>query len=955
MSNEENLKENNDESVTVSDESTTEDTAVQLEDEQKAAALEQNNEKTEDEPQPRKNPVASARKGGNGPEMSKLFKLVYYPVLALFVALMFVFSIVNGVYGYSPDAYSAEYYTAVNSHITKLTENVRSSMTVSTGTNGAQIGITAAREYIVSALEAGGFSVAEEYKPDVDDDEPVYTETAWSTKDGAPQPTVTLHTSTPSAALQEKSGSPNYIVGLNVTNIVAALPSGKADAGAIVITVRYDTRTDTVGAANAGFVANAMQSLIQYVKSGAKFDKDIVVVFTEDLDYSYGAYAFFDTFKGLNNVAARASVGVNLDAYGNSGTLALVDASGASRDYISAVANVSGSVFASSVVPDTVSDMLVNKNSVGAFGDVPAVQVAVLGGVDAAQSDLDNAQNLSQSIVKQQSEFIKNYIDEFASSAEKYGAEGDENNVFFSYLGSTVAYTAVASYVIGALILALIAGTIVAMALKKTFSVKKMFVALGVELLVVVSTLIAMLASYFLVTLMLTGFGVLPVKAITSIRYFNAGILIAAMVISVAAAFGFTTLYKKLFKVTSSDVVRGTAVMFGLAGAVMSFACPAYSFLTSWLGMLMVGVLLASTCLHKLFKTKFGFGMDRLYLYALPVALCLPLVMAPIAMLTWLLPLVLLPVTMTLFTGVLGVAVPYLDRTRVVFDKLAKKLPQRTIRVERTVTERVEDRAKRGKFTEKTYRKVQKEKIPVNYKNYFGISVLAVLGIVIALFSGGFGVDFGKTLTEYHTYDDAVYNNAIVYEWDNTSGTTTQRVVVDDLMTYKFARYSLTDLEWDDETGRYVKEVSYNSIINENNEPSVSKDGNVYRFTTFESNQHSHVTITIPSARAITKITIKETSKQDNSDYEGFVYEFNNRNKIVLRLPYGFGDFQMTIDGANPSSFGYEEYYEVSATGNDTALDNLDEWNRVKADYADSDVADSLRGAIVIKTNISAK
>lgn len=953
MSNEENLnEEKREEPVAVSDESTAEDAAAQPEEEQQAVAPDQSDEKTETESRSRNNPTAAARKsGGKSADMSKLFKLVYYPVLALFVVFMLVFSIVDGVYGYSPDAYGAEYYTAVNSHITKLTENVRSSMTVSSGTNNAQVGITAAREYIVSTLEAGGFSVAEEYKPDAEDDGPVYTETAWSTKDGVLQPTVTLHTSTPSAALQERLGSPNYIVGMNVTNIVAALPSGKADAGAVVITVRYDTRTDTVGAANAGFVANAMQSLIEYVKSGAKFDKDIVVVFTEDLDYSYGAYAFFDTFKGLDNVAERASVGVNLDAYGNSGTLALVDASGASRDYISAAANVSGSVFASSVVPDTVSNVLVNKNAVGAFGDVPAVQIAVLGGVDAAQSNLDNAQNLSQAIVKQQSEFIKNYIDEFANSAEKYGAEGDENNVFFSYLGGTVSYTAVASYVIGALILALIVGTIVAMALKKTFSVKNMFIALGVELLVIASTLIAMLASYFLVTLMLTGFGVLPIKAVTSIRYFNAGILIAAMVISVAAAFGFTTLYKKLFKVTSSDVVRGTAMMFGLAGAIMSFACPAYSFLTSWLGMLTVGVLLASTCLHKLFKSKFGIGMDRLYLYALPVALCLPLVMAPIAMLTWLLPLVLLPVTMTMFTGTLGVAVPYLDRTRAVFDKLAKKLPQRTIRVERTVTEKVEDRAKRGKFTEKTYRKVQKEKIPVNYKNYFGISVLAVLGVVIALFSGGFGVDFGKTLTEYHTYDDAVYNNAIVYEWDNTSGTATQRVVVNDLMTYKFARYSLTDLEWDDETGRYVKTVSYNSIVNE---PAVSKDGNVYNFTTFDG-ARSHVTITIPSARAITKITIKETSRQDNPDYEGFVYEFNNRNQIVLRLPYGFGDFQMTIDGASPSNFGYEEYREVSVIGNDTVLDNLDEWNRVKADYADSDVAKDLRGAIVIKTNVTAK
>ena len=952
MSNEENLNEEERETPVAEPDEVKSDGAPSNEEEN--AVPEQSVESKEPEsaapPQPVKKTAAPARKSvGDGSDKSKLFKLVYYPVLALFVVLMLVFSIVDGVYGYSPSAYGDKYYESVNAHIARLSEHARSSMSVSTGTNGEVVGIAAARTYIVNTLEAGGFRVAEENKPDVDDDGTEYTNTAWVVDNGTTMPTVTLHTSTLTAALQERMGSPAYLVGTQVTNIVAAIPSGKSNAGAVVITVRYDTRTDTVGAANAGFAANAMQTLIEYAKSGTKFANDVVVVFTEDLDYSYGSYSFFDTFKGLDNVASRARVGVNLDAYGNSGTLALVDASGASRDYISAVANVTGSVFASSVIPDSLSDMLVNKNAVGAFGDVPAVQIAVLGGVDAAQSTLDNADNLSQAVVKQQSEFVKNYIEEFAGSTDKYGAEGDDNNVFFSYLGSTVAYTAVASYVIGALILALAAGTIVAMALKKTFSIKKMFIALGVELLAVVSTLIAMLATYFLVTLMLTGFGVLPIHAITSIRYFNAGILIAAMVISVAAAFGFTTLYKKLFRVTSSEVVRGTAMLFGIVGAIMSFACPAYSFVTSWLGMLMLGVLLASTCLHKIFKTKFGMGMDRLYLYALPVALCLPLVMAPISALMWALPLVLLPVTMTLFTGMLGVAVPYLDRTKAVFDKLAKKLPQRTIRVERTVTEKVEDRAKRGKFTEKTYRKVQKEKIPVNYKNYFGISVLAVVGVVIALFSGGFGVDFGKTITEYHSFDDAVYNNAIVYEWDKTSGTAVQRVVIDDLMTYKFARYSLSDLEWDGETGKYVKTVNYNSVVAE---PTVTKDGSVYKFTTFDG-ARSHVTVTIPSARSITKITIKETSKQDNADYEGYVYEFNNRSEIVLRLPYGFGNFQMTIDGASPSRFDYEEYREVSVIGNDTVLDNLDEWNRMKRDYAGSDVEQNLRGAIVIKTSLT--
>ncbi|MDE6401641.1 MAG: Zn-dependent exopeptidase M28, partial [Clostridiales bacterium] len=768
---------------------------------------------TSDKPEKKKMRVAASSK--SAAEKRKLFKVIYYPVLALFVVLMLVFSIVDGAFGYSPEPYGDAYYKAVNAHIAKLAETPRSAMSP-TGGQGNAIGLVAAQDYIRETLIDGGFGFKEEVKPETDDNdetgEKYNTVTDWYKSGDEKQPTVTVQTSVLAADLQGSINGGEYLVGAEIKNIIAAIPSKKQNAKSVIITVRYDSRPDTVGAAdNAAFVANAMQTLIEYVKSNKSFDNDIVVVFTEDLDSSYGAYAFFGLFKGLDNVADRAIAGISLDAYGNGGTLALTDASGAGLDYLNAYTKISGSVLNSSVVADTIPSELINKNAVAAFGDIPAIQVAVLGGLDAAQSPLDTAGNISQAIVRQQSQLVKNYIEKFGNVSTAFDGEADDGTAIFSYLdGGTVAYTSVASYVIGALILALAAATIVMLALKKTFSLKNMFIALGVQLLVIVGTLIALMGAYFLVTLMLTGFGVLPLRAITTVRYFNAGILIAAMFISLAASFGFTTLFKKLFRVTSSDVVRGTAMLFGLAGAVMSFACPAYSFMTSWLGMLMLAVLLVSVCLHKKFKAKFGMGMDQLYLYAVPVALCLPLIMANVTMLMWLLPLVLIPAVMTVFTAMLGAGVPYLDRTRAMLDKVAKKLPKRTIRVERVVTEKIEDRAKKGKFTEKTFKRVEKEKVAVNYKNYFGVSVIAVLGIVIALFSGGFGVDYGKTLTGYTSYADSVYNDALVYEWEKGTGdTVTQRIVVNDLTAYKFIRYSLTDLEWDGENGRYSKTVYY--------------------------------------------------------------------------------------------------------------------------------------------------
>lgn len=887
----------------------------------------------------------------------KLFKLIYYPVLALFVALMFIFSAIDGAVGYSPSAYGDAYYTAVNGHIKAISSLPRSALDETTGNNDVnEGGARSAREYIADALVSGGFTLVEEEKRvrddnNPDDTDPITTITKYATEQagGKKLPTVTLQTSTLDGDLQSSLGLTKILAGTTVTNIVAAIPSQKAGAGAIVITVRYDSRSDSDEAANAAFVANVLQTMIEL--KGAAFDNDIVAVFTEDYDMSYGAYAFFNRFKGFDGVVERGKVGVNVEAYGNAGTLALVDAGGAAFDYIYDYTKTAGTILNASVVQDAISDELINKHAVRAFGDIPSIQVAVIGGGTAAQSPLDNADNLSQAIVKQQAAFLADYVDYFGNVTEAYDKGGDGNYAYFSYLdGGSVVYNDVTSYVVGVLILVLLAGVVVAMILKKTFSVKNMFKAAGLQLLVVLTTLIAMYAAYFAVTLMLTGFGVLPIHAITTLRYLNGGIMLAAVLITVAASFGFTTLFKKLFRVTSSDCVRGTAVLIALVGAVMSFATPAFSYMTSWLGLLMLGTLLATVLLHRPFKEKFGFGMDRLYLFAVPVAFCLPLVMPSVVAASYLLPLAVMPLLMTVITAMLGVCVPYLDRTQPLLDKLAKKLPERTIRVERTVTEKVEDRAKKGKFTEKTYRKVVKEKTPVGYKNYFGISVVTVLAVVIALFSGGFGVSFQKTFTNYQTYENAIYNDSLVYELDyGTSSTPSQKIVIGDLMAYKFMRYELDNLEWDGE--RYVKSVSYNvsNITAPRMEKLSSESGEyTYRINPFDG-AHAAIRITIPSARYITKLTIKEDYKSEDDEYEGYVYEFQNVGEIVLDLPAGIdSSFTVTAEGASISQIKYEE--KIERQDMDILLGFVDDWNAVRGN---ADMP-GLRGIMVIKSTLSA-
>ncbi len=653
---------------------------------------------------------------------------------------------------------------------------------------------------------------------------------------------------------------------------------------------------------------------------------------------------------------SRAKAGISLDGFGNAGTLALTDASAAGLDYINAYTKTSGTAFNSSVLMNTLPDEFGNSAAVKAFANagIPAVQVAVVGGLDAAQSAYDSAPEISQAIVKQEADFFKSYVDALGNSDKSFDAASDKPLTVFSYFDwGTVAYNNVASYVIAALTILLIAGAIVALALKKTFSIKKLFIALGVQLLVVASSIVALYGAYFLITLMLTGFGVLPIHAITQIRYFNAGIFIAAMFIALAAAFGFTTLYKKLFKVTSSDVVRGTAMLFGIAGVIMGFAVPAFSYITSWLGFLLVAVLLATALLNGKLKARFGVGFDRLFVYTVPVILCAPLAFAAMSALTVVAPLYMLPVTMALFVGMLGVAVPYLDRTKAVFDKVAKKLPARTMRVERVVTEKVEDRAKKGKFTERTVKRVEKEKVAINYKNYFGISVIAVLGCVIALLSSGFGVSYGKTLTDPYSYEDAVYNDAFVYEWDYTSsGTVNETLIVDDLMAYKYIRYAVPDLDWDAVNSRYVKTVSYPKIVDDRR-PDITRsdDGNGYMYTvkTFDG-PRSTVHITIPSAKSITKITVYD----DISDEVKYEYNFFRNETITLALPYGFGDFRLKFEGNDPVKFEYrEEQKNITVDARNYQLEIVDEWNAIANMYRDTETENMLRGGIVLKRTVS--
>ena len=255
-------------------------------------------------------------------------------------------------------------------------------------------------------------------------------------------------------------------------------------------------------------------------------------------------------------------------------------------------------------------------------------------------------------------------------------------------------------------------------------------------------------------------------------------------------------------------------------------------------------------------------------------------------------------------------------------------------------------------LTVRTVKKVENEKVAVNYKTYFGVSVIAVIGVIVALFSGAFGVTFGKTLTNPHAYATSDYNDALVYECviGSDGSATSQKLVVDDLIAYKYVRYAVGDLEWNAAEKRYAKSVNYSLSDIVYRAPDISKDGSTYTVRPFDG-PRTTVTLTIPSARSITKITVSKSGE------DGMEYEFNNQDKIVLRLPYGYcnesNEFKLEFEGGNPTTIDYEERRSVTPFDSDKPLANLDDWNRILNYYDGTDVANDIRGAIVLKRSKS--
>ncbi len=855
----------------------------------------------------------------------KLFKRIYYPVFGVLLVCALVMGFVDAAVGGAGKT-DSELVSAAKAHIETVGAYSRDSFNPT--------GKTSVSDYILNTLTSGGFSRA---TATTGDDGISTANIVSRTPEGETEAryaaTVTRVTSTVSDDTLAAMDSDKY-VGREVTNIIAYVPGTDTLSGSngqvLLVTARYDA---VPGSENASAAAplSVMLELAKQTAS-ASYKNDIVFLFadggTED---DIGVYVFANQFAGFNSVTERIALTGDFEPLGTGSTVTLY--SGDNAAVLGKYAAVNKSGFMSSAV-----NLLLGVESAGAAFDAPSVSVGANGVANAAG---DTFAALSDSDIKLQAGVMSRFIAAYGSE-DLAALNSSDGAVFFSYLNFiTVVYPKFVSYILGAIIIVLMAAVIAVNARKKAFGLGRSAAGLFVQAITLVASVLSMFIAYYVIALLAAGFGAFNIHSINSLLFSNVGVLIGAMLLSFALSAAFNTVLKKTFFIKAPDVVRGNVWLWSILGAVLSFAVPQFAYLFAFGAILELIVMLAVTCVKDKYRAKFSSDIERLFLYVVPLIFVMPVAVSFIYAASVSFGLIFLPVIMGLFVLMSGFATPYASYLTPVLDRVAKKLPKRKIRVERVFEEEKIDPAKPGKKGEIVQvRKTVTEKTDWNYHNWIGITAVSVLSCVIILLSSVFGGSVTANAGSRFTGHDVIYDNAVVYLWTKTDSGVEKQVVIKDTDAYAYLSRALTDFSWDASRKAYVKTVYGDDIVT--TEPTIAFDSGTYTFTPYDSNR-SAVKLTITGASAVTSFKFVPNGDSDEE------YEVTNEGEdtVTVYLPYGYGTFTMTTVGTDSQ---LEVKYVEYRPGEDSNIKNLSEWQDVVLYYSDNDgVMPYINAAIILE------
>ncbi len=830
----------------------------------------------------------------------KVFKWIYYPVLIVllgaFVALGFVTSTATD----GKSDFSVARRAAVDRHMEKIAD-------YGVANAGSADALDDLNSYIRSALIADEVvSPASRSNPDAASGMNNANYIMTSEEVSKPKPTVIEQRARvlPETATAMDNGTQyvnkdvyNYVVAIpgTVTKAEYAADRNAAKMGDVIMfTAHYDTSTVNAGGANSAAVANMIELIREIASSKTAYKNDFLFVFTDaSLEGAVGAYAFKHQFKGFDDIYSRVKVAFNFEAVGSTGALIMSEATGNGASLVSAFAKLDGKAYTSSMTSMMMNDGKITDFDI--YDDIAAYNFTTV-------TD-ENAGTKFDTYDKVPAELVNSFGNMMLSAAQYYG-NADVADIstktgagFFDYMGGTIWYADYIAYVIGGIILLLLGGVIFTTVKTKCYNFRSIGLGAAVQVLTVVATGLCMFLVYLAVALMQVGFENINIHAITTVSTSSVGAIIFAIVFAAALSVVFYTVFKRIFEVRAMDVVRGNALIMALAAVVTCFALPEISYLFFVVAALQMAVMLISGLLGKKFKNKFGMSIERLFLYAVPVLIMMPVLCAELYYAAATNAAVWLPVFVSVFLLFGGAIMPYADYLASPIGKLVAKLPKRTVRVERTVTEKVEDKAKRGKFTEVTYKKRTKEKYTRTYSNAFGVVFVCLISIAAMTLFTAFGAGFGKGRTTEFSYADEIYKDALVYVWDDGVET----LEVHDLDAYKYVARHVDGFKWNNEKNAYVM-VDTTASMKLDVKPTISQDATnrkLFTVTTSEAGR-SYMKLTISGFNAGSVDKVKFTFV-GGREYELDLTK-DVRDSYTFDLPYatesGF-TFELEGDASN--------------------------------------------------------
>ena len=893
----------------------------------------------------------------------KAFAGIYYSVIAVVAALLLIFSFVT--YFYTPASTSASFDTSAahETYAKVLAAGERNTFTEGTGTTAdsavrtidgwlnsvegltkvraykadATTTNTSARQKIGATLAAGAtYTVQDFSQPDID---------------------FTLDIDTVSDMSADSANEDLVYAARQVKNFIVEIPgTATENKNAVLFMTHYDSNAGSVGASSAAAVA-AMIGTIDYLVNDFEgtIVNDLVFVITDGrYEDSVGAYAFKNQFVGFDNVYGRVKAAFNFDALTAGGALTAIQTSDSDSGIVAGYLASSASVRTDSSVAALMdgriaSDFDIFRDKANDTFAVPCINFMTTVGAYDAGSAADNLNNVGADVTAQYASAMEALAKYFGSAdlgtSEDPTLATPVDAATYTYLGMGAGTPGFVVYIMAALLLLLLAGNIVLAVRKKTFGVQNALKGLGGVAIALAVSLAAFFVAYFIIGLLSVAFGAITMELLVTAHLLDAAVLVPAVLFAAAVSCGVYPAIKRAFKIKAADCVRGGAILQMLIAICFGFIFPPAALPFLIIGLANGAVMLLSSLLKKVFKNKFGFGIDRLFLYTIPAMFGLPFLVQATLTICNLFPVVTMPFLLVAFSLLFAAITPYFDYLQPVLTDAFEKLPKHTVPVVETIVEDREDPVKKGKFETVTETKVVKHKVAWRYHNWFGVTFLCVLTAVALLICAPVGAtvnsSMGRNVSTNYDYaftkaTDALYDNAVVCYVDGSiSSTSRYSWLIKDEAVYQSLRYldgyDYWEWTWDDNFGAYKKTVSDGGMPTTSDlftKESVDGGFEIKVSPTYKSS--SQVKMRLSGIKAGDKAVVTKT---EGSDAEYTLTFESPADYVDFVLPFGYGDCVVKIETSSSSlsGSGYE-YYDARTDIPGTFGNAYIEYNEM-ADY----------------------